>query len=114
MIFLPPGQLIWRAQESLLCPQESRARHAAKHVQDPFLLCKWILLFGGLSSNSLTSIDGNLSAVTMRHLPVGEAEANNCFLLDHEEINKVITEVTQGQRVSDEVPTVIILFKAAL
>lgn len=50
----------------------------------------------------------------MSHLPLGEAEANSCFLLDHEEINKVIAEATQGQRMGDEVPEVIILFEAAL
>lgn len=110
----PPGQFILRAQEYLLCPQEGRACHAAEHVQHRFLLCKWFLLFGDLSSKSVTSIDGNLSAITMAHLPFGEAEANSCFLLDHEEINKVIKEATERQRAGDDVPGLIILFKAAL
>lgn len=102
MIFLPQEQLILRAQENLLCPQESRARPASKHVQDLFLLCKSVLLVSDLSSNPPISVGGNLPASTMSHLPRGEAEASN-FLLHHEEINKVITKATQGQRVDDEV-----------
>lgn len=31
------------------------------------------------------------------YLPLREAEANNCFLLKHEEVNKVLRETTQGQ-----------------